>query len=182
MAAIIISGTPGTGKTTVSKIVAKKLESDLVAVNDLVDEKKIYNGYDENKGYKVVDLDALSKEIESTLENSKERYLIVEGHLAHLFENEDLIDMVIILRARPDVLRKRLDKREWTNSKIQENIEAEALDICIFEAVEIHGEKVNELDTSDLEMEEVADLIIEVLNGEKNFPPGKLNFLEDLYG
>ena len=75
-----------------------------------------------------------------------------------------------------------MDKREWTNSKIQENIEAEALDICIFEAVEIHGEKVNELDTSDLEVEEVADLIIEVLNGEKNFPPGKLNFLEDLYG
>jgi adenylate kinase len=182
MAAIIISGTPGTGKTSVSQIVANKLESDLVAVNDLVDEKNIYNGYDENKGYKLVDLNALSREITSILENSRDKQVIVEGHLAHLFENNDLVDVVIILRARPDILGKRLYKREWTNSKIQENLEAEALDICIFEAVEIHGDKVNELDTTDLDLEEVADLVIEIINGKKNFPPGKLNFLEDLYG
>ena len=81
-----------------------------------------------------------------------------------------------------DILRKRLNKREWSNSKVQENLEAEALDICTFEAVEMYGERVNELDTSDIGVEEVADLIIEVLNGKKYFPPGNLNFLEDLYG
>ena len=86
------------------------------------------------------------------------------------------------LRARPDILTKRLYKRKWSNSKIQENLEAEALDICTFEAVEIHGDKVNELDTTDIDLEEVADMVIEIINGKKNFPPGKLNFLEDLYG
>jgi adenylate kinase len=182
MAAIIISGTPGTGKTTVSKIVADKLESDLVAVNDLVDEKNLYNGYEENKGYKLVDLDAISQEIILILKNSPDKHVIVEGHLAHLFENNDLVELVIILRARPDILKKRLSKRDWANSKVQENLEAEALDICTFEAVEIHGEKVNELDTSHFDEEEVANLVIEVLNREKKFPPGNLDFLEYLWG
>ena len=66
--------------------------------------------------------------------------------------------------------------------KIRENLEAEALDICTFEAVEIHGQKVNELDTSDLSVEEVAELIIQILDDKKYFPPGKLNFLEDYMG
>ncbi len=182
MAVILITGTPGTGKTTVSTIVAKKLKTSMVAVNDLVDEKHIYNGHDEEKGYKMVDLDALSDEIKIIVEDSNDDHIIVEGHLSHHFKKDDLVDLIIVLRARPDILRKRLNKRGWSESKVQENLEAEALDICTFEAVEIHGKKVNELDTSDIKVEEVADLLIEVLNGKKHFPPGNLNFLDDLYG
>lgn len=181
MTVIIITGTPGTGKTSVSRIVAEKLGFSLVAVNDLVDKKHLYNGHDEEKGYKVVDLDDLSTEIRNIIEDKKEGHVIVEGHLAHTFKNNEMVDLVIVLRAKPDILRKRLNKRKWSGSKVQENIEAEALDICTFEAVEMYGEIVNELDTSDIGMEEVADLIIEVVKGKKYFPPGNLNFLEDLY-
>ncbi|MFY9637512.1 MAG: AAA family ATPase [Methanobacterium sp.] len=182
MVAVLITGTPGTGKTTVSKIVAKKLECPLIAVNDLVVEKQIYNGYDEEKGYKVVDLHALSREIKLVLKYSNNERVIVEGHLAHYFDEDELVETVIVLRSRPDILRKRLDIRKWNDSKIRENLEAEALDICTFEAVEIHGQKVNELDTSDLSVEDVAELIIEILDDKKYFPPGKLNFLEDYMG
>jgi adenylate kinase len=182
MTAVLITGTPGTGKTTASKIAVKKLKSSLVAVNDLVNDENLYNGHDPEKGYKVVDLDALSRMIGITLEDSNDDHLIIEGHLAHTFKNDDLVDIVIVLRARPDILRKRLNKRGWSDSKVQENLEAEALDICTFEAVEIHGDKVNELDTSDIDVKEVADLVVEIINGKKHFPPGNLNFLEDLYG
>jgi adenylate kinase len=182
MVAVLITGTPGTGKTTVSKIVAKKLECPLIAVNDLVVEKQIYNGYDEEKGYKVVDLHALSKEIKLVLKYSNNERVIVEGHLAHYFDEDELVETVIVLRSRPDILRKRLDIRKWNDSKIRENLEAEALDICTFEAVEIHGKNVNELDTSDLSVEDVAEIIIEILNDKKYFPPGKINFLEDYMG
>jgi len=182
MAVILITGTPGTGKTSVSRILSENLESSLVAVNDLVDKKHLYNGLDEEKGYKVVDLDALSKEIRRIIEDKIEDHVIVEGHLAHTFKNKEMVDLVIVLRAKPKILRKRLNKREGSSSKVQENLEAEALDICTFEAVEMYGERVNELDTSDIGVEEVAELIIEVLNGNKYFPPGNLNFLEDLYG
>ncbi|MBZ2165970.1 adenylate kinase family protein [Methanobacterium spitsbergense] len=181
MTAVLITGTPGTGKTTVSRIVAEKLETSLLAVNDLVDEKHIYNEIDAEKGYKVVDLDTLLNEIKIIVENSDKDHIIVEGHLAHEFSS-DVVDMVIVLRARPDILRKRLNKRGWSDSKVYENLEAEALDICTFEAVEIHGKKVNELDTSDINVEEVADIVIEIINYKKHFPPGNLNFLEELYG
>ena len=181
MTTVLITGTPGTGKTTVSRIVAEKLETSLLAVNDLIDEKHIYNGVDAEKGYKVVDLDTLSNEIKVIVENSDKDHIIVEGHLAHEFSS-DIVDMVIVLRARPDILRKRLNKRNWSDSKVYENLEAEALDICTFEAVEIHGKKVNELDTSDIDVKEVADIVIEIINCKKHFPPGNLNFLEELYG
>ena len=181
MTIVLITGTPGTGKTTVSRIVAEKLETSLLAVNDLVDEKHIYNGVDAEKGYKVVDLATLSNEIKVIVENYDNDHIIIEGHLAHEFSS-NIVDMVIVLRARPDILRKRLNKRDWSDSKVYENLEAEALDICTFEAVEIHGKKVNELDTSDIDVKEVADIVIEIINCKKHFPPGNLNFLEELYG
>jgi adenylate kinase len=119
-------------------------------------------------------------EINSTL-NKIDKQVIIEGHLAHDFEFDEAVESVIVLRARPNILRKRLNKRKWSDSKIQENIEAEALDLCTFEAVEIHGDKVNELDTSDLDVDEVAEIIIQIINGNKQLPPGKINFLEEMF-
>jgi adenylate kinase len=181
MSVILITGTPGTGKTTVSKLLSQKLSIPLVAVNDLVEEKHLYHGYDPEKGYKEVDMEDLCHELETIIINFQKDGLIIEGHLAHFLENSDLIDCVVVLRARPDILRKRLSKRNWPESKVNENVEAEALDICTFEAVENHANKVNEVDTTDLEVEDVVDLIIKIVNGEKHIPPGDVNFLEYMY-
>jgi adenylate kinase len=181
MTTIIITGTPGTGKTSVSKILADKLSIPLIAVNDLVDQKHIYTGYNRDKGYKEVDLDDLSEELKHVVEASENKGLIIEGHLSHHFKYDELIDNVIILRARPDILTKRLKTRNWSDSKIHENIEAEALDICTFEAVERYDNKVNEIDTTNITMQEVANQIIAIITGEISFPPGNLNFLEYLY-
>ena len=38
MSVILVTGTPGTGKTTVSKSLSERLSIPLVAVNDLVEE------------------------------------------------------------------------------------------------------------------------------------------------
>ena len=68
----------------------------------------------------------------------------------------------------------------WGAAKIRENIEAEAIDICSYEAFEIHCDNVNEIDTSDIMPEQVVDLIIDVINGSKRFPVGNVDFLEYL--
>jgi len=181
MSVILITGTPGTGKTTVSKSLSQRLSIPLVAVNDLVEEKHLYHGYDPEKGYKEVDMEDLCHEIKLLLKTSGEEGLILEGHLAHFSDNSDLIDCVVVLRTRPDILKKRLHQRDWSETKVTENIEAEALDICTFEAVDIHGNKVNEVDTTNLEIEKVVDMIIKIVHGEKHIPPGGLNFLDYLY-
>ncbi len=176
---ILITGTPGVGKTTVSSILVEKIDAYLVNINELVDEKHLYTGIDEERGYKIVDLDALFNEMDAIIKmvDGSSQHIIVEGHLSHLFENSDL---VIVLRANPDVLRDRMKTKGWGTAKIRENIEAEAIDICSYEAFEIHGDKVNEIDTSNIPPERVADLIIDVINGIKRFPVGNVDFLEYL--
>jgi adenylate kinase len=176
---ILVTGTPGVGKTTVSMMLAEKLGAYLININELVDEKHIYTGIDKERGYKIVDLDALFNEIDEIIEkrNSLDEYIIVEGHLSHLFETSDL---VIVLRANPDVLQDRMKTKGWNKAKIRENIEAEAIDICSYESFEIHGNNVNEIDTSDIPPEKVVDLIIDVINGDKKFPVGSVDFLSYL--
>lgn len=176
---ILITGTPGVGKTTVSSILVEKTGAYLVDINKLVDEKHLYTGIDEERGYKIVDLDALFNEVGEIVKMADDpnKHVIVEGHLSHLFENSDI---VIVLRANPDILKDRMKTKGWKAAKIRENIEAEAIDVCSYEAFEIHGDKVNEIDTSDIPPEHVADLIIDVIKGSKSFPVGNVDFLEYL--
>ena len=47
--------------------------------------------------------------------------------------------------------------------------------------METHGDKVHEVDTSDLDVDDVSEIIIQILNGNKQLPPGKINFLEELF-
>lgn len=175
---ILITGTPGVGKTTVSKILAEKLDARIIHINELVNKKHIYTGIDEEKGYKIVDLDVLFKEVNLIIqENSDCEYIVIEGHLSHLFEKSDI---VIVLRANPHVLRDRMMSKGWKEAKIRENIEAEIIDLCSYESFEIHENKVNEMDTSDISPLKVVDLIIDVINGNKRFPVGNVDFLDYL--
>ncbi|KAF5071958.1 AAA domain protein [anaerobic digester metagenome] len=183
---ILITGTPGTGKSTVSKILHEKLlsksfQSILIPVNDLIYEKHLYNGVDDEKGYKVVDIDDLCNELGQLLEDSQDpldsRVWIVEGHLSHYFQDADF---VVVLRAKPQILRERLKTRNWKDSKIKENSDAEALAVCTCEAYQIHGERVNEIDTTNISPEETAEIIIEVMNDKKHFPAGTVDFIQDI--
>jgi adenylate kinase len=176
---ILITGTPGVGKTTVSSILAERLDAHLININELVNEKCLYTGIDEEREYKIVDLDALFNEMDNIIKkvDGPDEYVIIEGHLSHLFEKSDI---VIVLRANPDVLQDRMKIKGWKKAKIRENVEAEAIDVCSYEAFEIHSDKVNELNTSDIPPEKVVDLIIDVINGDKRFPVGSMDFLEYL--
>ncbi|MEN4017360.1 MAG: adenylate kinase family protein [Methanobacterium sp.] len=175
---ILITGTPGVGKTTVSRILKKKLNACLICINELVDEKHLYTGIDEEKGYKIVDLDLLFNELDNiTRKIDKSGYIIIEGHLSHFYENSDI---VIVLRANPYVLRDRMEVKKWGEAKINENIEAEVVGVCSYEAYEIHGKKAREIDTSDISPQKVSDLIIDAVNGNKEFPIGNVDYLEYL--
>jgi adenylate kinase len=175
---ILITGTPGVGKTTVSNVLKEKLDAHLISINELVEKKHLYYGIHKEKKYKIVDMASLFHELDILIEKiNRSNYIIVEGHLSHFYQTSDV---VIVLRANPDVLRKRMEFKDWNDAKIKENLEVEALGICSYESQEIHGEKANEIDTSNLLPDEVSDVIIKVLKGEKKFPVGNVDFLEYL--
>lgn len=171
---IFITGTPCTGKTTVSEVLSKRLNCKLIKINDLAIENDLVLGIDEDKGYKVIDIDALDDKVSNLIDDE---VTIFEGHLSHLCHGAD---KVIVLRVKPEILQKRLEARDYSESKIRENLEAEALGVCTAEAFVIHGESVSEIDVSDLSVDGVVDLIISIINGDSNYSVGEIDFMDFL--
>lgn len=171
---IFITGTPCTGKTTVSEKLADKLGCKLVKINDLALENDFVLGIDDEKGYKVIDVDALDEKVGEIIKSGDE-LLIFEGHLAHLCNGAD---KVIVLRVKPEILFERLKARDYSSSKIHENLEAEAMGVCSAEAYEIHGENVSEIDVTDMSVDEIVDLIGEIIVGKIDFPVGEIDFMD----
>lgn len=172
--AIFITGTPCTGKTTVSEKLSSKLGCKLVKINDLAIKNDFVLGIDDEKGYKVIDIPALNQKVVEIIAGSDE-LLIFEGHLAHLCDGAD---KVIVLRVSPEILRSRLEGRGYSEAKIRENLEAEAMGICTTEAYEVYGEDVCEIDATDLTVNEIVDEISDVISGEKTFSVGEIDFMD----
>lgn len=147
-----ITGTPGTGKSQVGRELLKRGHT-VVSLNATVGPYVI--GDDEERDAKIIDVDRWAAEFVPM-----EGY--VEGHLAHLLP----CDRIVVLRCRPDELRKRLSRREYRQEKIQENAEAEALDVCLIETVEnFEPSQILELDTTALGVASCAGIIEGFVNG-----------------
>jgi adenylate kinase len=171
---IFITGTPCTGKTTVSEKLSDKLGCKLIKINDLAIENDFVLGIDDEKGYKVIDIPALNGKV-SEIISAADELLVFEGHLAHLCDGAD---KVIVLRVRPEILHERLEARSYSESKIRENLEAEVMGVCTAEAFEIYGEDVMEIDVGDLTVDETVDVICDVISGEKTFSVGEIDFMD----
>jgi adenylate kinase len=141
-----ITGTPGTGKS----IVADELSRRGHTVVHLVDTVGPYRiGEDEVRDTQVIDVDRWAREFVPVDG-------FVEGHFAHLLA----CARVVVLRCRPDELEKRLIKRKYHKKKIRENMEAEALDVCLIETVEMHDPScILEMDTTGHDPAYCADRI-----------------------
>lgn len=170
---VFITGTPGVGKSTVSSMVQKKISGHLIKVNDLAEKKNLFQGKDPLKGFKIIDIDSFCKEFKSEISNLS-GIIYLEGHLSHLCSE---CDLVIVLRLNPEILKFRLEKRGYGPLKVQENLEAEALGVCLQEAYMIHTEKVQEIDSSELNPEEISIKVVKIIKGLEKFPPGKVDYL-----
>lgn len=170
MVSIFITGTPCVGKTTL----ASRLNGRLIKINDLAIKHNFVLGIDEQKGYKIIDIDELSKHVYELAKDCEET-LIFEGHLSHLCDGAD---KVIVLRVHPEILKARLEARDYSESKIRENLEAEALGVCSAEAYEKYADRVYELDISDLTTDEAVRLIEDVISDGGDYPVGSVDFMD----
>lgn len=162
------------GKTTISEVLASQIGARLIKVNDFVFEKSLTLGKDEDKGYEIIDIDKLDLALQEELEGF-DGTAIVEGHVSHLCSNAD---RVIVLRADPEILRERLAGRKYGDSKIRENLEAEAMGVCSCEAYDLHGERVSEIDVSHMTVEEAASALADIIGGKADYPFGTVDFME----
>lgn len=168
---IALTGTPGTGKSSVVSILAKETEYNIIDLHDVAKGEVLIGT---EKGSKIVDIEKLSKKVKMLCVGRD----IIVGHLSHLL---GLADLTIVLRASPKVLEKRLREKGFPEKKIKENLEAEALDICLIESLE-RCKDVYEIDTTCKNQELVVKEVLNILKGEKDgYRPGEIDWSEEYF-
>ncbi len=165
---IALTGTPGTGKTTIAGLLPYKV----IDINALVKGGMNF-GTDPERGCLEADMDALAKHL-ARLDSDETQ--ILEGHFSHHFA-----DWSIVLRLAPSLLKSRLEARGYSSEKIRENLEAEALDVILVEAVQF-CHRVDEIDTTGKSTLEVAELVARIILGRLKLPAGQVNWLDEFFG
>jgi adenylate kinase len=171
---IAITGTPGTGKTSVAKKLIGKGYA-VLDLNKIACENDFLIGRDKKRKSNIVDINKLNLFIEKNCSDLD--LVFVEGHLSHLLK---CVDKVVVLRLHPTQLKKHLEKKKWNEEKIKENLEAEILDVILCESVGIHSDdNIIELDVTDKSVDEIVLIIIDLLeDGFKNMQKYKIGNID----
>jgi len=179
---ILITGTPGVGKTTVSRSLASKLDAIYISLAELVKRERLISGVDKARGTLIADTDRVSKRVQEIIKSS-ECDVIVDGHYAVDVVATKDVYMVFVLRQDPSELKGVLENREFNERKLWENLAAEILDVCLWDAVSVCGsDKVCEIDVTGKRIEEIVKDIISVLEGKKKCRVGIVDWLGKLEG
>ncbi|KAF8973888.1 P-loop containing nucleoside triphosphate hydrolase protein [Flammula alnicola] len=142
---IVLTGTPGTGKSTHASLLANESPVPLkhINVSEWVKERGLYEKYDEEwQTYTLLD------DLEPLI---AEGGLILDWHTCEAFP-ERWADLVVVLRCNHTKLWERLEKRGYPLKKVQENNEAEIMQVVLEEARSSYApEIVVELESESLE-------------------------------
>ena len=171
---VAISGTPGTGKSSVGLELARR-GRDVLELSEFVESHLMKGRKDRARDTYEVDVEAVDELLKKEHAGKDMIYI---GHLTHFLS----VDLTIVLRCRPSVLKARLESRRYSKKKITENMEAEGCDVILVEAMEI-GTPVCEIDTSAMNVVQVADAVEEIIGGErKKYEPGHVDWSEEVLG
>jgi adenylate kinase len=172
---IIITGTPGTGKTTVSRIISKNLDINHIELSKLAKEQELIKEKDPERETYIIDKYRLEEKLDEILKNSLEP-VIIDGHYAHDYIpfKEDV--MVFVFRRAPWLLFDELKSRGYSRIKTWENLEAEIMGVCMNEAQEKH-KIIYEINTTTKKPEEVAKIIQELIKGKNSFTTISIDWL-----
>ncbi|KAK4110723.1 P-loop containing nucleoside triphosphate hydrolase protein [Canariomyces notabilis] len=135
---IIITGTPGVGKTSHCELLAERTGLKHVSVNQVVKDKECHEGWDEEYQSWIVDEDKLLDAIEDEV---KQGGCIIDWHACDLFP-QSWIDLVVVLRVDTATLYDRLIERKYPEAKLQENIDSEIMDVLLQEARDSYDEEI----------------------------------------
>lgn len=167
---IAITGTPGTGKSSTCAFLGSRGYA-VIDLDEVARREGYVVGRDEARGTDEVDVDALREGLRIPA-----KVAFLKAHYSHLMP----VNLAIVLRCRPSVLRARLEARGWSRAKVQENVEAEAIDVITQEAIG-RGPFVFEIDTSDRTPEQTSNAVLGILQGKtEGHEPGLIDWSEEV--
>ena len=177
---ISLTGTPGTGKTSISRFLSQH-DIKILDLKKLIFKENLISAFDKKRNTNIIDINKINKYFENNI--YRNGLLIIEGHLSHLLK---CIDKVILLRCNPKELKIRLLKRRWNKNKIKENIESEILDIILCECLKLQSKKnIFEIDTTKMSVESLGNIILKIIENnfkqEKIYKIGQIDWSEEIF-
>jgi adenylate kinase len=133
MTVIVISGSVGSGKTTLAKKLSRNLKFEYLDVKKEIKKNKISEGYDKKRECEIVDINKLNKFLIERIKKSGD--LVIDSIFSHYLPKK-YVDLCIITTCDIKILRDRLKKRGYSSKKVDENVEVEIFDSFIIEAKE----------------------------------------------
>ena len=154
---LVLTGNPGVGKHTVSKILAETLGYQIIDVN----KEAVKIGMSEDNDSIYVDVEKTKKLLE---EKISDKSLLV-GHLAPFVVSKELVSTVIVLRKNPYELIDVYEKRNYSDKKKNDNLGSEILGIIAYDSIQNLGEnKTFQINATSITAEETAKKIEGVIN------------------
>ncbi|KAJ5928001.1 hypothetical protein N7466_006957 [Penicillium verhagenii] len=127
---VIVTGTPGVGKTVHCEQLAQEIGLKHLSVNQVAKDRDCYETYDEERKSWVVDEDKLLDAIE---EEVLQGGYLIDWHACDLFP-KSWIDLVVVLRCPSTAVHY--------DQKLQENLDAEIFGVLLEEAREAFDEEI----------------------------------------
>jgi adenylate kinase len=174
---IVLSGTPGVGKHTISTELSRMLEYlPILDINKIILSENLFVSYTTKN---EIDVNKTFNLLKSLLFTKEYANSIIVGHLAPYVIDPLLIDFAVILRRNPFELKKVYERRSYSEKKINDNLVSEILGIISYDFME----KFNRKDISELEVNEnvlpsfYAKKIIDMYNNKNLREFGRIDWL-----
>ncbi|MCW4025066.1 MAG: adenylate kinase family protein [Candidatus Bathyarchaeota archaeon] len=165
---ILLSGTPCTGKTTLAKHLAQKLGAQYINLTEYAKTNDLILEEDPERKSLIVNEKRMRQKLTQTIQESPNGTIIIDGHFAQAVVPKKLATHVFVLRRNPKELKQFMTKCSFSEKKLQENLSAEILDVCLVEAIRLQKGKVCEVDATGKTVEALADEVMDVLDGKKS--------------
>ena len=151
---ILVTGTPGVGKTSLSRQVSERLNLTYIDVGKVVKDENCYTGVDSDFDALELDEDKLIDYLEDKLQIGG---YIIDFHTPEIFP-ERWFDLVLVLTCDTEVLYDRLTARGYLENKINENMECEIMQVVLLAAQESYDENIVVILTSNNDVDMNSNL------------------------
>lgn len=176
---IVVTGTPGVGKTELARSLANKTHSEFLNLSELVKKERLHSGFDQSSRSYIIDERKLKDWLNSYFAKHADKRVVIDTHSVGSFLPLKSGMIGLVLRLDPVLLYRRLRERKWTKRKAWENVESEIIDVSLYEASKYLGEEnVYEIDTTRKTRSAVLGEALKIFSKGRRWHSGRTNWLE----